>query len=250
MKLGRLKSPHDSRTLWLSNYLTRLVRLPAPLTERDWGKGIADWQMFANDEVGDCVVAAAAHLDMQWERNAGRESNITTLDVVRAYSEVSGYDPKDPNTDQGTDPLTFLKYWRKTGIAGHRIGAYLRVNAEKPQQLVYAINEFEGVFMALGLPLAVQGSKLWDIPEGKRPTGAWEPWSWGGHMVESPQYDAAGCPCVTWGAITPMTWRFAATYSDECYCVLSDDMLNKEGVSPLGFDLEQLRKDLEEVGNA
>lgn len=250
MKLGRLRSIHDKRTLWLSSYLVKPVHLPAPPLDRDWSPAVTvPWGMMKNDEVGDCVLAAAGHAIMQWSFNAGHGFTPSDADILKAYSDVGGYVPGDSSTDNGADPLTALKYWRKVGIGGHKIGAFLAINPGRPDQFVHAINLFECAYLALGLPLAAQEMKVWDVPTGQKLTGAWEPWSWGGHMVESPKYDAGGIPVVTWGELKTMTWRFLLSYCDEAYIALSEDMLN-EGKSPLGFDMEALKRDLKEVTRA
>ena len=44
-----------------------------------------------------------------------------------------------------------------------------------------------------------------------------------------------------------MSWNFYFAYVDEAYALLSPDLLKTDGKSPEGFDLAQLRQDLQEV---
>ncbi len=44
-----------------------------------------------------------------------------------------------------------------------------------------------------------------------------------------------------------MTWSFYRTYCDEAFAILSPDWLDKKNVSPAGFDLAALLRDLKEV---
>jgi hypothetical protein len=247
MKLGRLKSRHDPRNLFLSDYL-RIRALPTPPDSVDWTHAVhSAWGMMANDRYGDCVYAAAGHMEMQWTFNAGNGWVPETDQILAAYSEATGFNPQDPDTDNGDAPLNALKYWRKVGIGGHKIGAYVQTSGKRPLEIKHAIHRFEGSFMAFALPAAVEGKATWDIPPGQSLTGEWEPWSWGGHMVEAPRYNDEGVSVVSWGEEYRVSWAFVAAYCDESYAILSDCMLKEDGKSPLGLDINALREDLQAV---
>ena len=66
MKLGKLAHRDDARTLKLTNYLTTGALPSAPATLDLSGK-VANWQMFANDRLGDCTCAAAGHMVELWD---------------------------------------------------------------------------------------------------------------------------------------------------------------------------------------
>lgn len=251
MKLGRTLSKPDRRTLWLSDYLIRKELPPLP-PARNWGEKVTvPWGVMKNDEIGDCVLAAAGHMDMVWHFNSGHPYIPPDSDIVRAYSEITGYDPSDPTTDRGTSPLEALKYWRNTGIGGHKIGAFVALNPKRQDQIRHATNLFGAAFMAVALPSAVRGRDLWDVPwDMKEPVGDWAPWSWGGHMIASPKFDTPFCYVVTWGTIYPMSWEFSSFYCDEAYAVLSPEMLDDTSKSPLGFNMDQLRSDLMAIPDA
>jgi len=247
-KLGRRLSPHDRRTLWFWDYFNRPTLPPAPAS-CDWTKAVAwPWGMMANDTVGDCVLAAAGHLIESWTYNAGDPYVPPDAAILAAYSAITGYNPADPSTDIGTDPLSALKYWRATGISGHQIGAFAATNAKRQEQIQQAIYLFGGSFLSFALPAAAQGLAAWDIPQGTAPEGQWEPGSWGGHEVCAVGYSPAGVTVITWGAPLLVSWNFLATYCDESYAVLSNDLLNGQGQCPAGFDLPTLVADLAKIG--
>jgi hypothetical protein len=250
MKLGRLRSTPDPRTLHLRDYLLRpRTILPALPPCADWTpKVTVPWGMLANDQVGDCVLAAAAHMIMQWRFNAGDSFVPTDQQVLADYSAITGYVPGDPDTDQGTAPLAALKRWRKQGLCGgHKIAAFMATQAQRPAEIKYAIALMEGSYMAYALPQAAQELDVWDLPAGTALTGDWEPGSWGGHMVEAVKYDDKGVYVVTWGALKLVTWAFAAAFCDESYALIGTDLLDRKGQSASGLNLQTLRADLQAI---
>jgi hypothetical protein len=254
-KLGRLKSRPDRRTLRMARYLT--AELPPPPPRTEWRTRVnpspgflrSKWKMLLNDEIGDCVIAAADHLEMSWSWNSGIPFVPTDEQAQADYSAVTGYDPAHPETDQGADPLTVLKYWRNTGLAGIKIEAFVSTNAQRYAEVQQSINLFEGSFISLGLPLAAQELSTWDIPKGQPLTGIWEPESWGGHMVAGVDYDGDWMTIITWGEEKQMSRAFLDAYCDESYCVLCSRMLGSDGTSPLGFDMATLDSDLQLVSS-
>jgi hypothetical protein len=253
--LGKKAPRLDHRTLKLSNYLT--PALAAPPTRSGYLQKVAKWPMYLNDQLGDCVIAAAAHMIQQWTTYAGREVRITDSDVMLGYEQVGGYSPNDPSTDNGCDMLTALRYWRKVGFGGHRIAAYVSVNLKNPAEVAQAIYLFGGVYAGVALPVSAQEPTqtgqypCWSVPHyGLNGDGS--PGSWGGHCIPLFGYslDKAGNPgtmLVSWGELYDMTWKFLRAYGDECWAVLSLDWFNKVGVAPNGFNLTQLAADLRKL---
>ena len=202
------------------------------------------------NQIGDCVIAAAGHMEMVWSFNADDGFVPSDHDIMMAYGYVGGYVAADPSTDKGADPLTCLKYWRKQGIAGRKIEGFASVNPSNQDRLMQSVSIFENSYLALGLPAALQNipdGDPWDIPAGQPLTGEWLPGSWGGHMVESPKYDENYCYIVTWGNLVPVSWRFLMTYCDEAYACWSKDMLDNLGRTPTGLDVAALSADLQAI---
>jgi hypothetical protein len=143
--------------------------------------------------------------------------------------------------EEGAYELDVLRYWRKTGIGGHRIGAYARVTVYDQRLVHTAAWLFGGLYIGLQLPLSAQTQPVWDWTGSL--VGPARPGSWGGHAVDVVRYDRNGVTVVTWGRLQEVTWSFWARYCDEVYCLISDDFLTK-GKAPNGFDLAALEADL------
>jgi hypothetical protein len=243
MKLGKLPHRHDPRTLRLAKYLPAV--LPDPPEPFAWSPRVPSWPMLKNDDVGDCTVAGALHLEQVWTAANGRAYNPTDTEAISAYSAITGYRPGDDSTDNGAVLLDVLNYWRAHGIGGHRISAFAQVDAADPIHVMTAIWLFGGLYIGLELPTSCQDQTLWnctDYRDGDRAPG-----SWGGHCVILTDYDAQGLTCITWGAKKRLTWGFLDTYSDEAWAIISPDFLNAQAQSPALFNREQLLADLARI---
>jgi len=258
LKLGKRAPRLDKRTLKLADYLT--PALPTPPVQAGYISKVSSWPMYLNDSLGDCVIAAAAHMIEQWSAYSGSEVSLTDQDVLVGYEKVGGYVPGNPNTDSGCDMLTALNYWRKTGFGGHKIQAFVAVDPTNKLEVMQAIYLFGNVYSGIALPLSAQtttnpvpnGLPLWQFPAGGL-NGDGSPGSWGGHCVPLMGYsnDSRGHPgteLITWGAVYDATWEFFMNYADEAYAVLSSDWFESNGEAPSGFDLAQLQADLSALG--
>jgi len=244
-KLGKKPAQHDPRTLQMANYLG----LPQVPPARDWTvKAAANWGMMLNDQLGDCTCAAMGHLTQAWSANAGaNEITLPDQAILKAYEAVGGYKPGDPSTDRGAVELDVLKYWRKTGVGGHKITAFVALEPKNHAHVQAAVDLFGGSYIGVSLPVSAQKQKVWSVPPGGA-TGSGAPGSWGGHAVVIEAYDAQGLTCITWGQKKRMTWSFWDTYCDEAYAVLSEELwVQKNKPAPSGFDLAALEADLKEV---
>ena len=241
MKLGKMAARHDKRTLQLAAYLK--TNLPKPPATKTWSSKVSHWPMYGNDTLGDCTCAAAGHQIQAWTADAQKkEVDVSDAAVLTMYEAVSGYRPGHPDTDNGAVELDVLKYWRKTGIGGHRIGAFMAVSPQSTMLVKDGVYLFGSIYTGIELPITAQRQKVWDVPPGGA-VGNGYPGSWGGHAVPVLDYGMRGLTCVTWGALQQMTWAFVQTYMSEAYAILSQDFLNA-GKAPNGFDLAQLQADL------
>ena len=246
LKLGKQPARHDPRTLLFASYTT--PALPAPPASLDLTTSVkAPWGMMDNAQVGDCTCAAAGHLLMEWSANA-QTKMFTPSDaqIIAAYSAITGYNPKTGANDNGAVELDVLNYWRKTGIARHKIGAFVALEPSNHTHVMDAVYIFEGCYIGLQLPISAQGQQIWAVPpQGTSGPGA--PGSWGGHAVPVVGYDARGLTVVTWGQLLRMTWPFWEAYCDEAYAIISNDYLDKSKKTPSGFDLAALQADLKSL---
>jgi hypothetical protein len=241
-KLGKRARRIDPRTFKLQKYLDS--RLPLPPPEVSWVASVPGFPMYLNDLLGDCVIAAEAHMINQWSWYAsGVEYRVTDQDVLTAYERVGGYVPNDPSTDNGCDMLSALNDWRQNGIGGHKILGYAEVDPSNLTEVFQAIEIFGSLFTGIQLPLSAEYQPAWTVPDGG-PVMNGSPGSWGGHAVAIDAASPKSRTCVTWGSRLKMSPNFFRDYVDECYAVLSQDWIDTQGLSPSQFNLEQLQTDL------
>jgi hypothetical protein len=249
LKLGKQAARHDPRTLLLASYVT--PALPTPPASFDLTAKVKSWGMMVNDQIGDCTCAAAGHLLMEWTANAGKKMfTPTDKQIIAAYSAITGYNPATGANDNGAVEIDVLNYWRQSGIAGHKIGAYVALEPANHIHVMDSVYVFEGCYIGLQLPISaqaqVQNHQPWSVPPGG-PTGDGKPGSWGGHAIPVVAYDARGVTVVTWGALQAMTWTFCEAYCEEAYAILSNDYLDGKKQAPQGFSLQQLQADLADL---
>lgn len=245
LKLGKTPARAGAVKLSLEKYVD-LSKLPTPpSTFGDQGLvARGAWGMLGNDQYGDCVWAGAAHETRLWNRAADKIVGFTTAGVLSDYSAVTGFNPNDPSTDNGTDMAMAAAYRRKTGIIGaggnrHKVAAYASIKPGNVQLMLTAAYCFEAVGVGIEFP----DSAMTQFDDG-------EPWSVvpgaqieGGHYV--PLFGLHnGMPILsTWGTLISCTDQFLVTYCDEALVYLSEEMLN--GTKTLeGFDAAQLQADL------
>jgi hypothetical protein len=254
-RLGKKLPKIDHRTLKLSKYTTKL---PPPPDDSGYVNKVTDWGMMLNDSCGCCTVAAAGHDILQWTTYAGKAFKPSDSQILHAYQAVSGYNPNDPSTDNGAVVLDVMKYWRKNGIGGHKIGAFVAVNPKDPVEIKQAVSLFGNCYIGVGLPIAAQdpidgenGYPCWSVPR-TGPAGDGAPYSWGGHAVTIVGYGAdthshKGVELITWGQVYDATWGWLNLYCDEAYAMVSSDWLKEDGTAPNGFNIQQLADDLQVI---
>lgn len=245
LKLGKTPARKDAVIFKLDNYGASLAAPPAKSGDHAI---VQDWQgMMGNDNLGDCVCAEAGHGTIFLNKLAGKDVAISTDDVVAMYSAVTGYTPKDPNSDQGTDMQAAASYRRKTGLSDaqgnrHKISAYLDLGAANATNLKKALYYFDNAGIGFQFPSYAMSEfnagQTWHIKAG----GTIE----GGHDVLACAYDSRYIYCVSWGKLIRMTWTFFEKYCDEALVYLSDEML-QGGKSPQGFDAATLQADLAQL---
>ncbi len=204
---------------------------------------VKQWQMLGNDQFGDCVWAGAAHETMLWNAMRGITVPFNDQCVLSDYSAVTGFNPNDPNSDQGTDMRDAMKYRQKTGIVDangnrHKIGAYVWIQPGNYDHFLEAV----WLFGACPIGISVPQSAMDQFNRGK-------PWSVvagspieGGHYIPGVA-DRTMPEIVTWARVQPMTRAFYLKYCDTACAIISEEMLTS-GKSLEGFDLAALQRDL------
>lgn len=239
-KLGRRAVKTDSRTLKMARYLT--PALPAPPPAVDWTKGVTNFGMMLNDQIGCCTIAGIGHAIQIWTANTGALFTIPDPTILYYYETWDGYKLGNPNTDNGGIELDVLNKWRQQGFGGHALTAFADPNVKNLGEVRQAINLFGGVYIGIGLPLTAQGQHVWDVVPKAGDDADKD--SWGGHCVFVPAYDEDGFTCITWGQKQRMTLAFWNAYCDEAHALLSSDWISATGLDPQNFNLSQLQADL------
>lgn len=247
-KLGKTKARKDAVKLKFGDYLTKqLPKAPQMAGHSDLITPLA-WGMLGNDTAGDCVWAGAAHETMLWNEEAKHGVAFTPTLVLSDYTAVTGYNPADPNTDQGTDMQVAAKYRQDTGIVDingqrHKVGAYLEIDKGNKEEIMQAIWLFGAVGIGIQFPdsAMTQFNKTedWTVVKGAKIDG--------GHYIPGVTYDKDFVYVVTWGKRIRASWAFIKKYMDEGIVYLSAEMLSGAGESLEGFNIAQLQADLAEI---
>lgn len=250
MKLGKLDYRHDDRTLQLAHYVQVDTVLSAVPAAHQWSKTVSRWPEYLNDQLGDCTCAEVGHAVQLFTALDGREIDVADNDVLKLYEQVSGYNPATGANDNGAVILDVMNAWRKTGIAGHKIGAFAEVDISHDPLLKAAIFLFAGVSVGMALPLELQAiadnpSVTWNRPRNL--TGKNAPGSWGGHCVLIVDYDHYGLTIVTWGRLQRISWGFWHAYADEAWAAIPVEWLTGKVPAPIGVNMPALEADLKAI---
>lgn len=259
LRLGKRPKSPDERDLRFSSYRQAIQLPPHPPQFGHEALISPDgWQMLGNgpddtvspgfEGAGDCVFAGACHETMLWTLEGGTRASFTGANAISDYSAVTGYDPADPDSDQGTDVRQALKYRQSTGILDsqgkrHQIGAFLALEPGNLEHLYEAIYLFGAVGIGIQFPSTAMTQFDNQAPWTPVPGAPID----GGHyvpVVARRNYLMA----VTWGRIQPMTVQFYQKYCDEAWAILSPKML-RGGKSLEGFNLAQLQADLKALAS-
>jgi hypothetical protein len=235
---GKLPAQPARPQLRFGNYARSL---PAPADMRDWLLDVSDWPMYLNDTIGDCTAAEVGHQIEQFSTyGQGAVVEIADDDVLSLYEATGGYVPGQPDTDQGAYVQDVLKYWRKEGVAGHRIAAYASLDVGNLTQVRQAIELFGSVDVGFSFPSSAMAQfnagEPWDVVPGSAVQG--------GHCVMVGGYTPGLLSCVTWGAVQPLTEAFWRAYVDEAWVIITREWVNGATQhTPQGLDAATLGLD-------
>lgn len=206
--------------------------LPATPPSTDWIGQVTDWGIMGNDIMGDCVVACMGHVVEAWTNAASNRVVIQDLDLIAAYSALTGYNPATGTPDPGVAIGAGTAYWQHTGLAGHKIIGATRTNAIRwPEfyegMITYLVQYYGAAILTLHLPQAAidafRNGDVWDVNMG--PGTAF-------HCVPILAYDQNWCDVVTWGRPQRVSWGFIRQYLADLWGVLSDDWVRANGSAP------------------
>ena len=246
-KLGLHLGTHTP-PLRLADYITSTPpSVPAAVDRSDASFACG---MLANDTLGDCVIAMMMHSIEAFHLDATTPVPVfSDADAIAAYEAITGYNPANPNSDQGTNEGQAMTYWQHTGLrcsaddSIHTIATTVAVNPTSIDERRRAIWEFVALQYGLALPLTAQGQTEWSVTDSTLQGNA-APGSWGGHGVPALSYDSASETVITWGADLVMDEAFALAYLQEAHVVVTTEMLSRSGTSPAGIDWDALIADI------
>lgn len=213
-------------------------------------------QMYENDQLGDCVIAAVEHVKGVMVANQPATPPIFADPQTTAfYSAACGYVPGKPNTDQGCDIQTVIDYWiangAPVGTTPKPIGS-LSIDPTNQNEIQTAIWLFQNILPGIELPDAwvnpfpSASGFTWDV------AGAPDPEN--GHCPPFIDYGPAGPVVSTWGMTGIITWAAVAKYcvasaGGEAHTVISQDTLNSaSGLAPNGLNWAQMVADFNALG--
>jgi hypothetical protein len=216
-KLGKAAAKRDSRNLKFATLLKAPPTLP-PSYDFDTKHPGIPTPMFANDELGCCVIAGRGHQTLRFEDiEQGSVLMITDAEIKKEYFKETG------GPDSGLVVLDSLNLWRhkgwKVGKHDYRIQAFAELDRTNRNQIRQAIFADVGVGIGVSLPKTAQEEIQTGQPWATTSGPGSSPGSWGGHYVYIPGYTPTGPVCVTWGRKQQMTWGWFNKYCDEAYAI-------------------------------
>jgi hypothetical protein len=218
-KLGKHPAKRDKRNLLLADII-RDIKVPDHFSIDERYPGIKP-QMWANDEIGDCVLAECANHYQHFKLvETGKIPRVTVDEVVKEYYIETG------GVDSGLVLLDNIKHWRTLGmlLAGRLtyIDGFAQVTPTNKLQVQQTIFTKVGLKVGILLPLSAQAEFNAGRPWSKTAGSGTVKGSWGGHCVFVSGYDRNYVYCWTWGRIQAMTWAWFFKYCDEAYALFDN----------------------------
>lgn len=255
-KLGRRRPVTKGFHLKLSNYLHEARAAQIVPSYGDYGGAAkpALENIYMNDTLGDCVIAAMGHVEGVLTGNAGDLVTYGQEQIIAEYSAIGGYVPGDPSTDNGCDEVTALNYWMTHGFPNghHRIAGWMTVDPLNALEFKAALYLFENLYFGVELPDA------WINPMPAEPGFGW--WVNGppdpnnGHAFCAFGWTPKNLLIDTWGMTGYLSDPAVSAYctekaGGELYTVISQDAIRKASQrAPNALDWSQLVADFDSMG--
>lgn len=238
--LGRLAAVPDLRVPRLARHMD-LAALPPIPDQVHWHAmtPAAGWPMLGNDRVGCCVFASALHYLQMISLYRGKPITPTETECLEAYSAVTGYDSRDPTTDNGSvvmGPGGMIEYWHRHGLmAGgelNKCGTPAVVDFRNVAELQAAIYLFGAVFMGANLTQNDADAEFLWLDQSGRLIGGHEFLFTGFTRLEhTTRYDI-----LTWDGMRRTDDVWVDTAMEEAVVVYDEEFFDLRGLSPGGFD--------------
>jgi hypothetical protein len=237
-QLGKQSAKFNPHALRMAHYVDVAYVPPAFADHTPFGFNA--WGMMLNDQLGDCTIAACGHALQVFTGGKRTESDAV---IQTYYSKWCGYNPADPNTDQGGVELDVLNSWKSQTFNGHVLEGFVQPQPQNFSHVMHSIAEFGGLYIGFQVPQSAmdqnEAGEIWDVvPDDGGIIG--------GHAVFCPAYHTQDptdggkttITCITWGMKQKMTVAFWDKYCDESHTLLAGAW------QPSGVNLAGLRADL------
>jgi hypothetical protein len=190
----------------------------------------------ANDNIGDCVLAAIGHVIEMWTSLTSAQAVILPNPaLIQAYTAITGYNPATGSPDPGTTIPQGLDFWQNQGMDGHHLMTYARIMPQDLRNIMLAVAFFGTCIVGLTVnEQIIQAFKRGDewLNTYGAPTGF--------HCVPLIGYDSTSLECVTWASIQRMNWTFYNAYAVEAYIPIGPEWFRNNGLTPTGYDRQRL----------
>jgi hypothetical protein len=244
-KGGKLPPVHKPWHVALTDHLDKAAAWP-PVPAQGWELAVSagELSMLGNDQYGDCGEAGACGLAQLQSANANPADPFvpTTEEALALYTAVTGFNPADPSTDQGTVLTDLLTYWQNTGFqlttrSGKsrlsKIVGWASLDVSSFALLRWAGYTFGGNYLGIRCPQQCEDDTTnWNFAPGL-PIAS-------GHCIVQAGEGRLGSKMRSWGMFIPASAGFTGAYVDEGYVVVTDDWLNAQAESPSGLNLNSL----------
>lgn len=257
MKRGCLPFRRSAVPLRFGDYL---VRPNLPAVPKVFGHIGTDqppvqggWGTLGNINAGCCVMSGGGHETQTWFWATGRpiplfSSPSTLADYSRALVAQGGkpYDPNDPSTDTGLDPVQAAQWRQSIGITdangvNHKIGPFTAIDNSDELDLAAYLGGAAAVCWAL--PNSAEGQfragEVWDDVAG-------EPGD--GHYTMMGGRNSAGNRIVvTWGRLQACSDAYVAKFMVGGLSFASQEYLLATGKTPESIDWSALQADQQAI---
>lgn len=211
---------------------------PGPLGRKDKAMA-AIKRMYANDTLGDCVLASRAHkIGILSGNDTGNVVLAADSEVVADYHAACGVG------DNGCNMSVVNTYEKNTGLmmsgVRHKSDGSVAIDNKNVNLVKTCLVLFGTLNIGLNLP-----QEWYDAPDG----GDWGVTTTaiiGGHEVQGFDYDEKGVWIATWAGTRRILWDAftSGTWIDELYTSLNKDWYNDDNLAPNGIDAATLAADL------
>lgn len=228
LRLGMKEWREEAIKLKFGDFINRKQLPKVPATYGHVKGNDVPWQMLANDQYGDCVLAGAAHEIMTWALATQRPMpDFNNQTIVSQYMTLTG------GEDKGLDPIAVAKWRVATGLEDsggsfHKVKAFASIDRNTDLDLAAYI------FGACGCGFNVPDTAMTEF-ENEKPWSATTGTPVGGHYVPLVGRNSKGLRIVvTWGRLQAVTNKFWEKYFLGGVAYFSQEYMLANGASPEG----------------